>query len=342
LDLYLAGFALGFGLISKYTAVAILPAIFVIFILDPALRSDIFKRQPYIALFLTLIVFTPVLVWNFNHDWGSMKFQFADRSREMKSIQTKYVFQLIASQLFLLTPMVLILFFRTTKRIFAKWRQNTVERYFFITGIFIISGFTVLSLTTLIKMNWLLPGYMGIILATTLLFYRDDLLNSRWIKSGIISSVILIIIAYAILLIPNIPLGDGNTWSGWKETAVHVADIQKEKGGKDNVFVFANSYKTASLLKFYLPEEQEVYAQNIYGQPALQFDIWGLPPSLKDKDALFIITDRGEYKSDLKLVEKYFDGIDLILEKDFMFNSKQKARTIYCYYAKNYRGVEGN
>jgi hypothetical protein len=143
-------------------------------------------------------------------------------------------------------------------------------------------------------------------------------------------------------LIPNIPLGDGNTWSGWKETAVQILNIQHEKGGRDNVFVFANSYKTASLLKFYLSDEQEVYAQNIYGQPALQFDVWGMPAALKGQDALFVFTDRKEYKPDLDKVGEYFDEITLILEEDFMFSTNQKARTIYCYYARNYKGIEIN
>ncbi len=152
-------------------------------------------------------------------------------------------------------------------------------------------------------------------------------------------SVFLVMIAYSILLIPNIPLGDGNTWSGWKETAAQIAEIQEQKGGHENVFIFANSYKTASLLKFYFSDDQNVYAQNIYDQPALQFNIWGLPASLKGKDALFVFTDRREYHPDLEKIGNYFDEIIPVIKNDFMFNATLKARTIYCYYAKNYKGI---
>ena len=144
-------------------------------------------------------------------------------------------------------------------------------------------------------MNWLLPGYTGMILCAVLLFYRENLLQSRWYKTAVAVSLILVLVAYAILLIPNIPLGDGNTWSGWKQSAARLAEIQSEKGGTEKVFIFANSYKTASLLKFYLSDDQPVYAQNIYNQPALQFDVWGLPSYLKGRDALFVFTDRHEY-----------------------------------------------
>jgi len=338
-NLYLAGFSLGFGLLSKYTAIAILPAIFLIFLLDPSLRRMLLKPYPYLTLLLALIVFAPVIIWNVNHDWMSLKFQFADRSEELKPFQTKYVFQLIASQLFMLTPLPVVMFFKTSKNVLVSWKQNTPERYFFITGIFIIGGFIALSLKTLIKMNWLLPGFMGMILSTVLLYYREDLLKSRWIKSGIIVSIALVMIAYSILLIPNIPLGDGNTWSGWKKTSAEIAILQEERGGQDHVFIFANSYKTASLLKFYLADDQDVYAQNIYDHPALQFDVWGLPASLKGKDALFVFTDRREYHPDLDKIGDYFDEITLVTKNEYMFNSKLKARTLFCYYAKNYKGA---
>ena len=337
-DLYLAGLTLGFALLSKYTAIAILPAILLIFIIDPSLRGWLIKPQPYLALILSSLVFMPVLIWNSNHDWVSLKFQFADRSQELKTIQTKYVFQLIASQLFLLTPLPLILFLRTIKRILNDWKEKTAARYFFITGVFIIAGFSILSLKTLIKMNWLLPGYTGMILCAVLLFYRENLLQSRWYKTAVAVSLILVLVAYAILLIPNIPLGDGNTWSGWKQSAARLAEIQSEKGGTEKVFIFANSYKTASLLKFYLSDDQPVYAQNIYNQPALQFDVWGLPSYLKGRDALFVFTDRHEYHPDLETVSRYFDTLTLLGEDTYYFSGDIKTRTIYIYDARNYKG----
>jgi len=340
-DLYLAGLALGFGMLSKYTAIAILPAIFLAFLLDPELRRLLGKAPPYLALAMTALIFMPVVIWNMNHDWMSLKFQFAERSQELKTIQTKYLFQLIASQLFMLTPLPLILFLRTTGRIVRNWRENTAARFYFISGVFLIGGFTLLSLRTLIKMNWLLPAFSGLILSTILLFYRDTILQSRWIKAGVASSLLLVMIAYAILLVPNIPLGDGNTWSGWKESAAHIAAVQSEKGGEEEVFIFANSYKTASLLKFYLSSGQPVYAQNVYDQPALQFDVWGLPTALKGRDALFVFTDRHEYHPDLDKVRRYFDEISLLFEDEYYFAGDIKTRTIICYYATNYKGKHG-
>ncbi len=336
--LYLAGIALGFGMISKYTAVAILPAVFLIFLLDKNHRRIFLKPHPYLALLLTGLVFSIIIYWNMMHDWVSLKFQFADRSSGLKSFQTKYLFQLIASQIFMLTPLLLVLFFNSGLKIIKQWRTLITERNLMITGVFIVFGFIFISLRSLVKMNWLLPGYLGFIIATVLIYKNRDMLRSVWIKTGIISSIILLIVAHMILVIPNMPLGEGNTWSGWQDSAQKIAGIQKRLGGEKTTFLFSNSYKSSALLRFYLPVDQEVYAQNIYGEPALQFDIWGIPDSLAGKDAIFIHTDRYEYGKNLDVLNMYFSDIELIEKFEYKFMDEYKTRTIYCYLARGYVG----
>jgi hypothetical protein len=336
--IYFAGIALGFGLMSKYTAIAILPAIFLIFLFDPERRKILLKPHPYLALVITGLVFSTIIYWNMTHDWVSIKFQFADRSAELKPMQTKYFFQLVASQIFMLTPLLLVLFFSTGIKILKNWRSLILERNLLLTGVFIVFGFILVSFRSLVKMNWLLPGYLGFIIGTVLIYKNHDLLKSAWLKTGIVFSIVLLIIAHLILIIPNIPLGEGNTWSGWQESAQKIHQIQNKMGGEKNTFIFANSYKSAALLRFYLPEDQEVYAQNIFGEPALQFDIWGIPDSLKGKDALFVFTDRYEYGKSFEILNPYFSEIVQLDQFDYYFMEKYKTRTIYCYLAKNYVG----
>ncbi len=334
--LYHAGVALGFGMLSKYTAIAILPAVFIIMISNPKTRRVFQTPHPYAALLLATLIFIPVVIWNTEHNWASFGFQFSERAETLKSIQSKYIFQLIASQLFILTPMPLLLFFRTTGLILKNWRKLEDARNLLLTGLFIIIGFTFISLKSLVKMNWLMSGYLGLIVAAVLLLRDKISLQSVWVKVGSTVSIVLIITAHVIFLIENIPLGEGNTWSGWRDATQKIAVIQKELGGRQNVFIFANSYKAASLLKYYLGDDQEVYAQNIYQQPALQFEIWGIPDSLRGKNAIYVFSDRYEYKSNLDLAAKFFDSMVPAGEFEFTFMGKKKVRIISCYYAKNY------
>lgn len=71
-----AGFFGGLSLLSKYTAVFLAPGILA-FLLVPSWRMR-WLRSPYpwAAIVIALAVFSPVLIWNWQHDWASFKFQF--------------------------------------------------------------------------------------------------------------------------------------------------------------------------------------------------------------------------------------------------------------------------
>jgi len=202
----------------------------------------------------------------------------------------------------------------------------------------IIGGFTLVSLTSLVKMNWLLPGFLPMIILIAVLYSNKFIHQSKTMSVGIWISIVLIIVSHLIMVIPNIPLGNGNTWSGWEDSAQKVYEIQQERGGKDKVFIFSNGYKAASLIKFYLPDQQNTYAENIYGKRALQFDYWGVPDDLIGKDAIYLRSDRTEYKADLKEIKKYFDDVVELETFEYKFVNGKTARKIICYYATNYKG----
>jgi len=332
-----AGLALGFGLVSKYTAIAIVPGIFVWLLLSREGRRQLLSPWPYAALILAAVIFSPVVYWNAGHEWASFIFQFGDRARNVKSIGTRYVGQLFSSQLLLLTPFIFILFITAVIKTMRNFRRSYDLSLFYLSGIFIIAGFIMVSLKSLVKMNWLLPGYPGLMI-TSMIVMRESLFkNGRWIKTGYLSSVILIGLAHMVLLIPNLPLAEGNTWSGWPDASRRVHEVQKEAGGQERCFLFTNSYKSASLLKFYIPGQQDVYCQNVYGQPALQFEFWPLPADLSGKDALYIFDNRKEYKNDLEKIRPYFQSVELNQTWEYTFMDKIPVRTIYCYYARNYQ-----
>lgn len=71
-----AGLFGGLALLSKYTAIFLAPAV-AAFLLAPPWRT-LWLRNPYpwLAAIVALLVFSPVLVWNWQHDWASFKFQF--------------------------------------------------------------------------------------------------------------------------------------------------------------------------------------------------------------------------------------------------------------------------
>src|ERR1700730_8114542 len=70
-----AGLFAGLAMLSKFTAVMLAPAVLA-FMLVPAWRRRWrFSPYPWAAALIALVVFLPVLIWNYQHDWASFKFQ---------------------------------------------------------------------------------------------------------------------------------------------------------------------------------------------------------------------------------------------------------------------------
>ena len=70
-----AGLFGGLSLLSKFTVVMFVPAI-IAFMLVPDWRARWLKSPyPYAAALIALVVFSPVMIWNAEHDWASFRFQ---------------------------------------------------------------------------------------------------------------------------------------------------------------------------------------------------------------------------------------------------------------------------
>ncbi|PIQ09099.1 MAG: hypothetical protein COW71_08280 [Ignavibacteriales bacterium CG18_big_fil_WC_8_21_14_2_50_31_20] len=341
----LAGVAIGFGLVSKYTAIVIIGAIFFFFLFSSKYRKELLSPYPYLAIVIGFVIFAPVIYWNYERSWASFLFQSTERASTVRSLQITYILQLLGSQLFMLTPLLFVYLFKSLYSVVKNWKHSENLHLYFWSALIIIGGFTFVSLTSLVKMNWLLPGFLPLIAIISILYSNDFIeLTSKKIKQtklmkfGIWSSIILVFLGHLVMAVPNIPLGNGNTWSGWQDASKKIYEIQQEHGGKDSVFIFSNGYKGASLLKFYLPDQQNTYAENIYGKRALQFDYWGIPDNLFGKDAIYVRSDRTEYDNDLNEIKKYFDSVVELQTFDYKFVNGKSARKIICYYAKKYHG----
>lgn len=335
---FIVGVALGLALVSKYTAVAIIGAVFFFFLFSSKHRKELLSPYPYLAIIIGFAIFAPVIYWNYERGWASFLFQSAERADTVRSLRITYILQLLGSQLFMLTPLLFVYLFKSFSTVVRNWRAKENLHLYFWSAIIIIGGFTLVSLTSLVKMNWLLPGFLPIIAIVVVLFSDSFFNPTKLIRFGIWSSLVLVVVGHLIMVVPNIPLGNGNTWSGWEDAAEKVYKIQQERGGNEKIFIFSNGYKAASLMKFYLPDQQNTYAENIYGKRALQFDYWGIPQNLIGKDALYVRSNRTEYDADLKEIKKYFDEVVELETFEYKFITGKSARKIICYYAKNYKG----
>ncbi len=74
-SLLLVGVSAGLLLLAKYTGVVLLLGILVYFVASSNERKIFKSPYFYLASLICLLIFSPVLIWNYQHDWMSFKYQ---------------------------------------------------------------------------------------------------------------------------------------------------------------------------------------------------------------------------------------------------------------------------
>jgi hypothetical protein len=101
-----AGAFAGLALLSKFTAAMLAPAVLA-FMLIPAWRARWLKSPyPWAACAMALAIFSPVLIWNAEHDWASFRFQSV-RAVATHELSLRTVGDFFGLQFFLVGPILL-------------------------------------------------------------------------------------------------------------------------------------------------------------------------------------------------------------------------------------------
>ena len=105
-----AGVFAGLALLSKFTAVMLVPAVLAFMLVPDWRRCWLASPYPWLAAVIAVMLFLPVLIWNAGHDWASFKFQFV-RAAAAHQLSFRTVGDFIGLQFglvgFILLPVVL-------------------------------------------------------------------------------------------------------------------------------------------------------------------------------------------------------------------------------------------
>ena len=105
-----AGVFAGLALLSKFTAVMLLPAVAAFMLVPEWRRRWLTSLYPWAAALIAVAVFSPALIWNAENDWASFKFQFV-RATATHEVSLRTVGDYVGLQFglvgFILLPVVL-------------------------------------------------------------------------------------------------------------------------------------------------------------------------------------------------------------------------------------------
>lgn len=155
----LAGVATGFALLAKLHGVFLLAGTGLFILTSPAHRHWLRSPWPYLAACIALLVFSPVLIWNAQHDWISFAFQ-AGRAKASR-FDLAGPFIALGGQALFLLPWVWGALILSLGR--AAWAGPRMQRDWLVFCLAIgpIAVFTLITLTgTKTLFHWAAPGYL--------------------------------------------------------------------------------------------------------------------------------------------------------------------------------------
>lgn len=115
----LLGITLGLGFCSKYHIVLFPIATFIALAFDNKL-SVFFTKKTLITVFFGLIFCLPVLIWNYQNDFASFKFQLNHGFQAPQPYQVWWTTSYLAGQILIFNPLLIFALFYKFKKSFFK------------------------------------------------------------------------------------------------------------------------------------------------------------------------------------------------------------------------------
>ncbi len=283
------GIALGLGMISKYT-IALLGGAMVLFLLiDKDSRKWFMRREPYLALLIACVLFSPVIIWNMQHAWASFAFQSEGRVSSGNHFSLP---RFISNVLIFITPIGVMSFvavLKYKKIILARLQTNldaatTPTRSYFLLAwltLFPIAVFASLSVFRASKLNWTGPCWLGLIPFLALLISQKVDANSpkllAWSARVWPATVVVLMLIYGAGLhylslgLPLTKYPQNTHLMGYAGFGAEVETlvIQLEKERHEQILVVAmDRNKIASGLAFYRTKASSKSSSNEYAKPA--------------------------------------------------------------------------
>ena len=280
--LYLGAVALALALLSKYYAILFALAL-VVYLLATRYRKLFLNPHLWLAMALVVALQTPVLVWNFQHDFVSFRFITGGRQAISAPLSFSGTIGYLLGVVLMLSPFLLWPVFRFA---FARRDGTGLARVaFWVSTI----AFLAASIFTNILIHWNVIAYTAA-LPFLLTFLRSRILLVGHMLFGVLI-VAFVLFNYNIVPVLALfnPNGDRTSaWShGWSEVA---AAVEAAKQGREVGFIAGTSYETASPLGFALgdPEVTSLAARTD------AYDFWFDAEAHRGQSAL-IVADRWQW-----------------------------------------------
>ncbi len=309
----LCGVAVGFGLLSKYSMGIFVLSAF----LWTVCAREIFKKGPWIAVSIAVLIFLPNIVWNYENGFPTISHHIEISQVQNLSANSWDLVRSISSfaqfflaQFLLLGPLVMIGFLRACFKFGREkpcFRKPHLILVFFVAPIFLVV--LAQAFLTRAHANWAAPAYIGVAILVIGIWFEKTAGGGRRsqrafyslsVGFGLVCSMVFIHGLKFIYWSPNAPsVRAVESLRGWKEAALNLIELAEKNDiaivAEDRrILAAVNAYRGSKLIEIYSFDSSGrrsnhySWFDNADDQPGLvnQMVIWARVESSAPQDAL--------------------------------------------------------
>ena len=334
------GACIGVGMASKYTIALLGLATLVFLLVDRKSLHWLRRPEPYAAVLLAILLFMPVILWNFENDWLSFGFQTIRRVSGTSSFSPHL---LIGAVLVLITPVgalaaLQVIFARRGSGNEPAGNASYASRRRLFTLCYTLVPllvFAAFSLRHEPNINWTTPLWLAIIPVMarrlTPVAGAEQGWKPAWGQKLWVPMLVTVLLSYGALLhymsigIPGVPYRQDKVHPvAWRQLGEDVRRLESEieaRTGEKPLVVGMDKYHLASQLAFYrrINGENSVEAvantagRNLFGDDALMYEIWS-PPEMYTGRTLVLVSFKPHALSS-EVLAKFARDLGPILER---------------------------
>jgi dolichol-phosphate mannosyltransferase len=337
-------------MLAKYTISLLVLSLLLFVFIVPSQRKWLAKPVVYFSACIAVLLFLPVIYWNYTNDWSSFSFQTTRRIERESMFSLHY---LILHIFILLGPLGCYLYVNSItkltnfqfKSLNKKPTTKIFRYYFYFFTLVPLSVFIYFSLSHYPRFHWTAPVWLAVIpfmahsISPTFLNHtRRQLANFVIYFGTAIALIYLIIFNFASLGIPANKYTRFVDHYYWKEVAAEIHQLEKDimlSHGKRPVIIGLSKWSIASALRFYDidKDRDNILSRNALGRTASMFEEWTNPDTWAGHPAIFVAINPKDLNSDYLTL--YSIGLNPSQKLD-IYHSKNKLRELHLRIADEY------
>lgn len=283
----LLGIVMGIGLMNKIGFLWFITGLTAGLLLTEK-RKEFLTLKPYVAYLISLTIFLPYLIWNYQNNFAHIEFIRNAVSEKYSSIG---IFDFISGQFLILNPVASLIWIPGI----YFFLSNKEETGYRIPAIIYLTAALILLINGHSKAEYLSASYTILFAGGAVFIEKRTLVRLRWIRPAILSLLIITGILLAPLALPVLPVNtfiaysnaigithqnsEGKNLSelpqfyadmhGWEKMAENVSKVYQTLPREDrlNTIIYGRNYGEAASMEYFknkYPIPRAISSHNSY------------------------------------------------------------------------------